>query len=101
MSRKNCPTCGRFYKSNHRCKGKVAPGVPTALLRPKGYNPRELVTTLKGLGGNHSLGYNPHFEADRMQRALAPVKGIMKRFKRRRLRSSLEIRFGIINWEET
>lgn len=71
------------------------------MIRPKGYNPKELIVTLRSLKGTNTLGYNPHFEADRMQRALAPVKGAVKRFKRRRLRASLEVKFGTINWQET
>lgn len=101
MSRKNCPTCGQFSKANHRCKGKVIPGVPTALIRPKGYNPKELSNVLRGLKGNHKLGYNASHEADKMDRAMKPAKGVVKRIKRNRLRASLETRFGIIDWKES
>jgi hypothetical protein len=100
QEKQNCPGCGQFLGKRHKCPGKVVPGIPQALVRPEGYNPRELATVLDGLRTDHKLGYNAGYEASRMALAMKPAKGMRALMKRTKLRSSLQSRFGKINWKD-
>lgn len=75
-----------------------------AILRPtpRGYNPRELAHQLRTAGPTPVAGtYDPKAEADKLEAALQPVRGVRERLARRSLRAGLERRFGRIDWSVT
>lgn len=102
MALRTCSDCKKKVKDFHVCEKKIAKGLPESIIKPsgEGYNPKELSKTLRGLQGNHHLGYNVLNEADRMDRAMKRVPGIYKKVCRHKLRKQLEKRFGKIDWKE-
>ena len=101
MARVNCLDCREFIKERHLCRKRVLPGISASLLKSSGgYSPKDLSKTLRGLAGNHHLGYNVLNEADRMDRAMRQPRGFNQRIHRFILRRELESRFGLIDWRE-